>query len=228
VSTSEDVSSLSIGILGGSGPQGGGLAIRFGAAGHKVLVGSRSAERGAEAAAKLSAPGRTIDGSDNATVAAQSDVVIIAVPWDGHGELLASLRAELAGKIVIDCVNPLGFDKGGAFPLDVAEGSAAQQAAALLPDSTVTAAFHHVSAVLLADESIAEVDTDILVLGDDRAATDVVQALAERIPGMRGIYAGKLRNAGQVEAFTANLISMNRRYKAHAGIRITDVPHVES
>jgi NADPH-dependent F420 reductase len=227
VSASEDVSSLSIGILGGSGPQGGGLAIRFAAAGHKVVIGSRSAERGAEAAAKLSAPSRAVEGTDNAGAAEQTDIVIIAVPWEGHGELLASLRKELAGKIVIDCVNPLGFDKGGAYPLPVEEGSAAQQAAALLPDSTVTAAFHHVSAVLLADESIAEVDTDILVLGDDRAATDVVQALAERIPGMRGIYAGKLRNAGQVEAFTANLISMNRRYKAHAGIRITDVPHVE-
>jgi len=228
VSSSEDVqdvASLSIGILGGSGPQGGGLAIRFAAAGHKVVIGSRSAERGEEAAAKLSAPGRTIEGADNAGAAERADIVIIAVPWEGHGDLLASLGKELAGKIVIDCVNPLGFDKGGAYPLPVAEGSAAQQAAALLPDSTVVAAFHHVSAVLLADETIAEVDTDILVLGDDRAATDVVQALAERIPGMRGIYAGKLRNAGQVEAFTANLISMNRRYKAHAGIRITDVPH---
>ena len=129
----------------------------------------------------------------------------------------------MAGKILIDCVNPLGFDKQGAFALAVAEGSAAQQAADLLTDSQVVGAFHHISAVLLLDENVDSVDTDVLVLGDDRAATDIVQALANRIPGMRGIFAGRLRNCQQVEALTANLISMNRRYKAHTGVRITDV-----
>ena len=93
----------------------------------------------------------------------------------------------------------------------------------MLPDSKVVGAFHHVSAVLLLDEAVDKVDTDILVLGDDREATDLVQALVGRIPGMRGIYAGRLRNAHQVEALTANLISVNRRYKAHAGLRVTDV-----
>jgi NADPH-dependent F420 reductase len=93
----------------------------------------------------------------------------------------------------------------------------------LLPDTRVTAAFHHVSAVLLTDPSVASVDTDVLVLGDDRPAAETVQALASRITGMRGVFAGRLRNAGQIEALTANLIAINRRYKAHAGIRITDV-----
>ena len=129
----------------------------------------------------------------------------------------------LRGKVVVDCVNPLGFDKQGAFALDVPEGSAAQQAAGLLPDSTVVAAFHHVSAVLLLDEAVGSIETDVLVLGDDREATDLVQALADRITGMHGVYGGRLRNAGQVEGLTANLISVNRRYKAHAGIRITDI-----
>jgi hypothetical protein len=150
-------------------------------------------------------------------------VVVVAVPWDGHGELLAHLADDLAGRIVVDCVNPLGFDAQGAFSLPVDEGSAAQQAAAILVGSRVVAAFHHVSAVLLLDESVDRIETDVLVLGDDRQATDVVQSLAARIPGMRGVYAGRLRNAGQVEALTANLISVNRRYKAHAGIRVTDV-----
>ena len=103
------------------------------------------------------------------------------------------------------------------------EGSAAQQAAAVLAGSTVVGAFHHVSAVLLLDPEVAELDLDVLVLGDDRPATDLVQALAERIPGVRGVYAGRLRNCGQVEALTANLVSVNRRYKAHAGLRVTDV-----
>ena len=103
------------------------------------------------------------------------------------------------------------------------EGSAAQQAAAILTDSRVVGAFHHISAVLLLDEAIDSVDTDVLVLGDDREATDIVQALAQQIPGIRGIFAGRLRNCGQVEGMTANLISMNRRYKCHAGVRVTDV-----
>ena len=107
--------------------------------------------------------------------------------------------------------------------MSVADGSAAQQAAALLPESMVVGAFHHVSAVTLLDLTQETIDTDVMVVGDDRSATDTVQALAARIPGMRGIFAGKLRNAGQVEALTANLISVNRRYKAHAGLRVTDV-----
>jgi 8-hydroxy-5-deazaflavin:NADPH oxidoreductase len=133
------------------------------------------------------------------------------------------MRAELAGKLVVDCVNPLGFDSKGAYPLKVEEGSAAEQAAALLPDSRVTAAFHHLSAVLLEDRDRAEIGTDVLVLGEERADTDIVQALANRVPGMRGVYAGRLRNAHQVEALVANLISVNRRYKAHAGLRLTDL-----
>ncbi|MDA3021987.1 MAG: NADPH-dependent F420 reductase [Actinomycetota bacterium] len=215
-----DVARLRIGVLGGTGEQGRGLARRLAIAGHQVVVGSRDAARAQDSAASL---GHGVTGASNRDCAANSDVVIAAIPWDGHGELLTALSSELAGKILIDCVNPLGFDKQGAFALAVPEGSAAQQAANLLPDSQVVGAFHHISAVLLLDENVDSVDTDVLVLGDDRAATDIVQALANRIPGMRGIFAGRLRNCQQVEALTANLISMNRRYKAHTGVRITDV-----
>ncbi|MEU5881592.1 NADPH-dependent F420 reductase [Spirillospora sp. NPDC047279] len=217
-----DVSGLTIGILGGTGDQGGGLARRFALAGHEVIIGSRKAERAEEAAAALG-EGLPVRGAENAVAAGEADVVIIAVPWDGHRATLESLRAELAGKIVVDCVNPMGFDKKGAFALPVEEGSAAEQAAAVLADSRVVAAFHHVSAKLLLDPEVDEMELDVLVLGEDREATDLVQALAARIPGMRGVYGGRLRNAHQVEAFTANLISINRRYKAHAGLRITDV-----
>jgi NADPH-dependent F420 reductase len=215
-----------IAVLGGTGPQGRGLARRFAAAGLAVVIGSRSAERARETATTLAeATGGNVTGQDNQGAAAAGDIVIVAVPWEGHGELLASLAGPLAGKVVVDCVNPLGFDKQGPFPLAVEEGSAAQQAAALLPDSTVVGAFHHVSAVLLEDPDVDKVDLDVLVLGEgeDREATDLVQELAQTIPGVRGVYAGRLRNAHQVEAMTANLIAANRRYKAHAGIRITDV-----
>ncbi len=215
-----DVSKISIGILGGTGDQGKGLARRFALAGHTVLIGSRSAERAQAAAESVGGPVR---GAGNPAVAAEADVVIVAIPWDGHRSTLESLRSELAGKIVVDCVNPLGFDKQGAYALAVEEGSAAQQAAAVLPDSRVVAAFHHVSAVLLLDPEVEEIALDVLVAGDDREATDTVQALAGRIPGARGVYAGRLRNARQIEALTANLIAINRRYKAHAGLRVTDV-----
>ncbi len=215
-----DVTHITVGVLGGTGEQGRGLALRFARAGHRVVIGSRSAERAQEIADTM---GDLVSGASNEEAARAADVVIVAVPWDGHRDLLASLAESLAGEIVVDCVNPLGFDKQGAFALPVEEGSAAQQAADVLPDSRVVAAFHHISAVLLLDETVESIDTDVVVLGDDRDATDIVQALASRIPGIRGIYGGRLRNAGQVEAWTANLISMNRRYKVHAGVRITDI-----
>jgi NADPH-dependent F420 reductase len=221
-SADTDLSALVIGVLGGTGDQGRGLARRLALAGQRVIIGSRDAGRASAAAATVgSAP--LVTGASNEDTAAAADVVIVAVPWEGHRDLLASLEARLAGKIVIDCVNPLGFDNRGAYPVPVPEGSAAQQAAAVLPDSRVVGAFHHVSAVLLLDPDVAQLDLDILVLGDDREATDLVQALACLLPGVRGVYAGRLRNCGQVEALTANLVSVNRRYKAHAGLRITDI-----
>ncbi len=215
---------VTVAVLGGTGPQGRGLVRRWAEAGVPVLVGSRSAERAVETATALAeATGGDVRGLSNEDAAAAADVVVVAVPYDGHADLLSSLTEVLAGKIVVDCVNPLGFDGQGAFALDVPQGSAAQQAAAILTGSTVVAAFHHVSASLLEDPEVSSLDTDVLVLGDDRDATDLVASLADAVPGMRGVYGGRLRNARQVEAFTANLISVNRRYKAHAGIRVTDI-----
>lgn len=213
-----DPRAMTIGLIGGTGEQGRGLAKRWRAAGLEVVIGSRDAQRAQEVAAEIG-----VRGAANRDCAVAGDVVVVAVPWDSHANVLAELADALAGKIVVDCVNPLGFDSQGAYALPVPEGSALQQAASLLPDSTIIGAFHHVSAVLLLDESIDSLDTDVLVVGDDRAATDLVQDLAACLPGVRGIYAGRLRNGHQVEALTANLISMNRRYKCHAGVRVTDV-----
>jgi len=227
-----DVSRLTVGVLGGTGPQGRGLAVRLAAAGQRVLLGSRDADRASEVAvdvaqraAGIAAEGVEVSvlGGANVDVAGASDLVIVAVPFDGHAATLADLVRPLAGKIVVDCVVPMAFDKQGAYVVDVEEGSVAQQAAALLPDSHVVGAFHHLSAALLEDLSKPTLDGDVMVVGDDREAMDTVQALASRLPGMRGIYAGRLRNARQVEALTINLVSVNRRYKVHAGVRITDV-----
>lgn len=220
------VEEVTLAFLGGTGDQGRGLARRFAIAGHSVILGSRQAEKAEAAATELcgSVPNPSlITGLTNEAAAERADVIVVAVPWEGHETLIRALAPALIGKVVIDCVNPMGFDKQGAFALAVEAGSAAQQAEALLPESTVVAAFHHVSATLLLDETIDSIDTDVLVLGDVREATDLVQSLVDRLAGMRGVYGGRLRNAGQVEALTANLVSINRRYKAHAGLRVTDV-----
>jgi NADPH-dependent F420 reductase len=231
VSDGRAVTELVVGILGGTGPQGRGLGVRLAAAGQRVLLGSRDGDRAGQVAAEVAARATaaaggvevSVAGGSNVDVAGAADLVIVAVPFAGHAATLAELATPLAGKVVVDCVVPMGFDELGAYVLDVPEGSVTQQAAALLPDSSVVGAFHHVSAVLLEDVSRPTLDGDVMVVGDVREATDLVQALAGRIPGMRGIYAGRLRNAAQVEALTVNLVSVNRRYKAHAGLRVTDV-----
>jgi len=220
--TAEAAARVAVGILGGTGDQGRGLARRLALAGNRVIIGSRDPARAVAAAASVGSPPQ-VTGAANEEAARAADLVIAAVPWDGHADLLAQVAGALEGKIVVDCVNPIVFDARGCYAIGVPEGSAAEQAAAVLPGSTVVGAFHHVSATLLLDPEVAELDQDVLVLGDDRSATDLVQALAERIPGVRGVYAGRLRLCGQVEALTANLVAINRRYKAHAGLRVTDV-----
>jgi NADPH-dependent F420 reductase len=207
-----------ISVLGGTGPQGRGLASRWAAAGVQVILGSRDPARAAAAAEELG-----VRGAGNLEAAREADMVLMAVPFAGHAETVREVAEAVAGKILVDCVNPLGFDKRGPYPLAVPEGSAAQQAAALAPQARVVGAFHHVSSVLLLDP-VHDLDIDIMVVSDDREAADEVIALADRVPGMRGVFSGRLRNAGQVEALTANLIAINRRYKIHAGVRITDLP----
>lgn len=214
-----------IGVLGGTGPLGRGLAVRFGQAGIPVVLGSRSSGRAEEAAAGIGIDGVT--GADNAT-AAQCPIVCVTVPYEGHADLLTELADPLTGRLVIDCVNPLGFDKRGPYPLRPQAGSAAEEAAALLPGSRVVAAFHHLSAELLNDPDVTDLGCDVLVLGEDRDDVGVAVELAERLPGVTALYGGRLRNAGQVEAFTANLIAINRRYRARAGVRITGLPELTS
>jgi NADPH-dependent F420 reductase len=225
-----DVSGCVIGVLGGTGAQGSGLARRWALGGLPVVVGSRDAARAQQAAARISAPpGRPVApgpvrGARNDECAAAADILVVTVPWEGHaallGELARQLGDRLADRVVVDCVNPLGFDDRGAYPLPVPEGSAAQQAAALLGGTRVVAAFHHVPAAALADESVDRLDADVLIAGDDRAATDTVAALAGRIPGLRGVYAGRLRTAAALEALTANVIAVNRRYHVDAALRV--------
>ena len=214
-------STHTIALLGGTGPQGRGLALRLAVAGHQVLLGSRNAERARSVVAELLA-GRDlpVTGLANADAAGAADVVFLVFPFEGQAAVLPGLAEATADKVVVDVINPLGWDERGAYPLDVPEGSAAEQAQALLPRARVTAAFHHAPPRLLADLD-REVDTDVLVAGDDPAARALVLQLADQIPGCRGIDAGPLRLARQLEGFTAVVVGVNRRYRIHAGVRLT-------
>ena len=214
-----------IAVMGGTGPQGKGLGYRFAKHGHTVVLGSRAAEKAHAAAeevnARLASP--TVSGAANADACAEADVVLLAVPYDGHDELVASLP--LDGKTVISCVNPLAFDKQGprGRVIDGGEGSAAESAQRIAPDATVVGAFHHVSAKnLWSDQEFLDHE-DVLVCGDSAEAKALVIELARCVTGRDGIDAGKLRLARQLEPLTAVLISINKVYKTNSGIRISGV-----
>jgi NADPH-dependent F420 reductase len=219
-----------IGILGGTGPEGSGLAARWAAAGEHIVIGSREAQRAGETATLLRArlgANAKLDGTDNASVVAQCEVIVLTVPFSGQAALLKQLKPHWRpGQILIDTTVPLAAAVGGAPSrmLNVWQGSAAQQARELVPPSVaVAAAFHNVSAELLAKDG--PVDCDILVCSDEEEAKRVASDLAEKIPGARALNGGKLENARIVESLTALLIGLNVRYKAHtAGIRFTGLP----
>jgi NADPH-dependent F420 reductase len=218
-----------IAVIGGTGPQGKGLAYRFARAGHDIVLGSRSQDRAAEAAEALlgrlaGSTHGSVSGATNEKAAEAAELVLFAVPYEGHEDLTRALATHLAGKVVISCVNPLGFDKSGPYGLDLGPTSAAAQAQALLPDSPVVGAFHHLSAVTLIGDADVLDHEDVLVCGDDAEAKQVVMDLAATVTGKPGIDAGALRLARQLEPLTAVLISINKRYKVRAGVAIAGMP----
>jgi 8-hydroxy-5-deazaflavin:NADPH oxidoreductase len=220
------VTTYDIAVIGGTGPQGKALAYRWAKHGHKVVLGSRSAERAQATAGEITErlPDADVTGADNAEAAAGCDVVVISVPYDGHDDLVKSLADQLAGKVVISCVNPLGFDKQGPYGLDVPAGSAAETTASLVPDARVVGAFHHVSAPLLWGDKDYLDHEDVLVCGDDQDAKQVAIELARSVTSRDGVDAGKLRIARQLEPWTAVLISINKRYKTRSGTAISGIP----
>jgi NADPH-dependent F420 reductase len=222
------VSKYIVAVIGGTGPQGKGLGYRFARHGHDIVLGSRSAEKAegiaAEVAERLASVegAGTARGAANADAIAAADVVLLAVPYDGHDELVASLAGALTGKTLISCVNPLAFDKRGAHGqvINNGEGSAAESAAELAAGATVVGAFHNVSAFGLWGED-EFLDEDVIVVGDSVEAKQVAIELALAVTGRLGVDGGKLRLARVLEPFTAVLISINRKYKTHSGIRVT-------
>jgi NADPH-dependent F420 reductase len=227
------VTSYRVAVIGGTGPQGKGLGYRFARGGHTVVLGSRAAEKARATAAEVTERlavlegAGTVTGATNEDACDQAELVLLAVPYDGHDDLVAALP--LAGKTVISCVNPLAFDKRGAHGqvIDAGEGSAAETAQRLQPEATVVGAFHHVSAVSLWGEADYLDGEDILVVGDRPDTKEQVMQLAVSVTGRSGIDAGKLRLARQLEPLTAVLISINRKYKTHSGIRIHGLEKAE-
>src|SRR5215470_15779330 len=218
-----------IAILGGTGPAGLGLALRLASAGESVIIGSRSAERAQEAANQIKQKAGSqvqVSGAENAAACAASDLLILTVPFEGQASLLKQLKPAIKpGSILIDATVPLASSVGGRASrmLGVWQGSAAQQAAELVPKGVrVVAAFHNVSAEILNGD--AALECDVIVCSDQPDATQTVCDLAAKIPGVRAIDGGKLENARIVEQVTALLIGLNIRHKGHGGIRITGLP----
>lgn len=213
-----------IGFVGGTGPEGRGLALRFALAGEAVAIGSRDAARAAEAAETIlrEVPTASVSAGLNEDIAGDADIVFVSVPHAAQRETLIAIRGQLAGKTVVTVVAPVSFSKGVAAAVPVEEGSAALQAKALLPDSKVAAAFQTISARDLLKPG-KPVDSDVVVCANDEDAKAEVSALAEKIEGVRAVDGGGLDNAGYVENFTALLMNINRRYKAHSAIRIVGI-----
>ena len=217
-----------VGVLGGTGPAGSALALRLADTGLSVRVGSRSAERADSICAELRErwPGRHLDvqGASNEE-AADADAVVVATPWDAAAPTVSSLTKLLTGKVVVSMANALTRIGSEFAPLIPPRGSIAVAVQAAAPGSLVAAAFHHVPAHELA-ELDHPVPCDVLVCADDSTAKGVASELVGRIPGMRAVDAGSLSSAAAVEAFTAVLLQVNRRYKTRTTIRLHGIGEV--
>jgi len=217
-------------FIGGTGPEGLGLAFRFLLAGQDVVIGSRSEERAAVAAnkltdmltvgaAKISGRVGSAVGLENEPAVVASDIVLITVPFSGQSDILKALRVPIGDKIVVDTVVPLLFAKGKISAMSVAEGSAAEQAQHVLPAARVVSAFQNLSAETLLDSN-EKVDCSVVVCGDDADAKTNVMDLAGLIEGINPVDGGGLANSRYVEDFTALLLNINRIYKAHSSLKI--------
>jgi len=217
-----------VAVLGGTGPEGFGLALRWARAGETVIIGSRDASRAQDAAEKIKqrVPDARVSGQENVAACGAADLLVLTIPFEGHSSLLKQLKPALrAGTILIDATVPLAASVGGraSRTLGVWQGSAAQEAAELVPQGvSVVAAFQNVGAEMLNAEG--PVDCDVIVCSDDPEASKVVRNLAIRIPGVRALDGGKLENARILEQITALLIGLNIRHKGHSGIRISGLP----
>jgi NADPH-dependent F420 reductase len=209
-------------FLGGTGPEGRGLALRLALAGETTILGSRDATRAAAAAEELQqlAPSTRIEGAANADAAERADVVFLTFPYEGQRPVLEQMSETLRGKVVVNVIAPMSFQRGkGASAIEVQSGSAAQEAQELLPGALVAAAFQNVSAEELQEPGTA-MEGDVIICSDHQEAKELVTGLVPKIPNLRPVDGGSLANAKYVEQITPLLVNINRIYKIHAGIRV--------
>ena len=218
---------MTIAIVGGTGPEGSGLALRWAQAGETVVIGSRDPQRASAIALEIQKQtGGKVSGAENNAACQSAEIVVLTIPFEVHSTMLKQLKPALrSGQIVVDTTVPLAASVGGrpTRTLGVWQGSAAQEAAELVPEGVaVVAAFHNVSAELVKQDG--PVDCDVIVCSDDKRAARTVRELARKIPGVRALDGGRLENARIVEQITALLIGLNIRHKGHSGLRITGLP----
>ena len=216
-------------FLGGTGPEGRGLALRLALAGESVIIGSRDAQRAAVAAQELTAlvgeatGGGRIEGADNAEAASEAATAFLTVPYEAQRDLLVQLAETLAGKVVVNVIAPMRFERRrGAIAVPVEAGSAAEESQSLLPNSLVVSAFQNVSAEEL-QETSHDMEGDVVVCADNSEAKGLVMSLSKKIPNLRPVDGGGLANSKYVEQLTPLLVNINRIYKVHSGIRIVGV-----
>lgn len=209
-----------IGFLGGTGPEGRGLALRFALSGEKVFIGSRDSIRGIEVAKKMNGlcPG-LIDGGSNETASKVSDIIVVATPYEAQKDILQSLKSNLNHKLIINVIAPLSFSKNGISAVTVKDGSAALECQKMLPDSSVISAFNNISAQDLLKKD-KQIDCDVIICGNDQDSKKIVMSLAEKIYSVRAIDGGDLKNSKYVEDLTALLLNINKIYGWHSSIKI--------
>jgi NADPH-dependent F420 reductase len=208
-----------VGILGGTGPAGRGVAVRLASSGYAIVIGSRDAERARAIARDVTPRGEgTVDGGTNEEAAA-CDIIVVATPWDSAVATVSALRKELAGKTVVSMVNALAREGREMVPLYPPRGSMAAQIAYALPASTVVGAFHHLPAAQMEDLD-SGLEADVIVFSDDDDARRQVAAMVDAVPGLRAVIAGSMSLGSAVEAFTAVCISINIRHKAHSYVKM--------
>lgn len=215
---------LSLAVIGGTGPEGRGLALRFAGRGHEVVIGSRAEERAQEAAEEIreTVPGSQVVGRENGAAAGRGQIVVLTIPYAGVQDTLPPLKDAVEGKIVVSAIAPIEFREGRPVALRVEPGSAAQHVQELLPGARVVSAFQTIDAHQL-QALDHELDTDVIVCSDDVEARREIVRLASTLPGVHALSGGRLAASRYVEECTALLITLNRIYKAHSGIRITGI-----
>ncbi len=208
-----------VGVLGGTGPAGRGVAIRLASAGYDVIIGSRDETRAEEIATTLLARGEGVIRGASNSVAADCELVVVATPYESAVATVSALKSALAGKVVISMVNALVREGKEVIPLYPPRGSMAAQLAFALPDSTIVGAFHHLPASEM-ENLDSGLDADVVIFSDDAGAREGVAKVVDEMPGLRAVIAGSMSLASAVEAFTAVCISINIRHKAHSYVKL--------